>query len=142
MRCRYHRPMASLHQGTDFVGAACLPRGWGGDVFQDCTFSKLGIEGEAFEGVLSGCRIVDSHWYWGLFNTTKFIEVEFSNCVFRGSAFAGCLFVKCHFENCKFARDNLDASCRFDECSWHDCEQTNCQGLSRQFAAEVKNRQR
>lgn len=134
--------MASLHQGIDFVGKSALPPGWADDVFQNCTFSNLDIEGDAFESVLSGCRIVDAHWYWGLFNTTKFIEVEFSNCVFRGSAFAGCLFVKCRFENCKFARDNLHASCRFDECSWYDCDQTSCDGLPRQFAAEHLKRQR
>ncbi|WP_457444117.1 pentapeptide repeat-containing protein [Roseateles sp. P5_E4] len=132
--------MASLHESTDFAGRSDLPRGWENDVFLYCTFSNLNVEGAAFEGVLSSCRVNNSSWYWGLFNTAKFVEVEFTNCVFRGSAFAGCLFVKCRFVNCKFAKDNLDANCRFDECSWHDCEQTGCEGLPRQFAAEGKRR--
>ncbi len=130
--------MASLHESTDFADRSDLPRGWEDDVFRYCTFSNLDVEGDAFEGALIGCRISDSSWYWGLFNITKFVEVKFSNCVFRGSAFAGCLFVKCYFENCRFVKDNLDASCRFDECSWYDCEQTGCDGLPRQFAAEMK----
>jgi uncharacterized protein YjbI with pentapeptide repeats len=132
--------MASLHDGAEFSSRSELPKGWEDDVFRYCTFSNLDIEGSAFEGVLSGCKIEDSHWYWGLFNTTKFVEVKFHNCVFRGSDFAGCLFAKCHFENCRFTKDNLDANCTFTECSWYDCEQTGCEGLPRQFAAEVEKR--
>lgn len=134
--------MAALHESIDFTNKSKMPRGWADDVYRYCTFSNLDIEGEAFEGVLSGCQIHDASWYWGLFNTTKFVEVEFRNCVFRGSAFAGCLFVKCRFENCKFSKDNLGTSCTFDECFWYDCEQTKCEGLPRQFAAEVKSRSR
>lgn len=133
--------MASLHESTDFSKRSALPRGWENDVFRHCTFSNLDIEGSAFEGVLVGCRIKDSCWYWGLFNITKFVEVEFRNCVFRGSGFAGCLFVRCRFENCRFTKDNLEANCRFTECSWFECEQTGCEGLPRQFASEIKRRE-
>lgn len=130
--------MASLHESADFAGKTELPKGWEDDVFRYCTFSNIDVEGKAFEGILSACTIIDSSWYWGLFNTTKFVEVQFRNCVFRGSAFAGCLFAKCRFERCRFVKDNLDAGCTFSECSWYDCEQTSCEGLSHQFASEVK----
>lgn len=130
--------MAVLHESADFGGKSEPPRGWEDDVFRYCTFSDIDVEGEAFEGVLINCTISDSSWYWGLFNTTKFFEVEFRNCVFRGSAFAGCLFAKCRFEDCRFVKDNLLSDCRFTECSWYDCEQTGCEGLPRQFASETK----
>jgi uncharacterized protein YjbI with pentapeptide repeats len=121
--------MASLHESTDFVGNSQLPRHWEDDVFRYCTFEKLDLEGKAFEGVLSGCVVTNSSWYWGLFNTTKFVEVEFRDCLFRGSAFAGCIFAKCQFTNCAFAEDNLGAACTFTDCSWYGCEQTGCKGL-------------
>jgi uncharacterized protein YjbI with pentapeptide repeats len=134
--------MAVLHDSTDFSARSDLPRGWQDDVFRYCTFTGLDVEGQAFEGILSNCTLSDSSWYWGLFNTTRFIEVEFRNCVFRGSAFAGCIFAKCRFENCRFAKDNLDADCSFGECAWFDCEQAGCEGLPREFASEVKPRKR
>ena len=133
-------PMATLHEGTDFAGNIELPKGWEDDVFRYCTFSTIDVEGQAFEGVLIDCTISDSSWYWGLFNTTKFIEVKFRNCLFRGSSFAGCVFAKCQFEGCRFLKDNLSCCCRFSDCSWYDCEQTGCEGLPYQFAAEMKQR--
>jgi uncharacterized protein YjbI with pentapeptide repeats len=132
--------MASLHQSTEFVGKSALPTGWEDDVFRYCTFANLDVEGQAFEGVLSSCTLKDSSWYWGLFNTATFVEVEFHECVFRGSGFAGCIFAKCRFVNCKFVKDNLGSGCTFDECSWYDCEQAGCDGLPRDFAGESKRR--
>jgi hypothetical protein len=78
-------PMATLHESTDFAGNSELPKGWEDDVFRYCTLSTIHVEGKALEGVLSDCTISDSSWYWGLFNTTKFIGVKFRNCLFRGS---------------------------------------------------------
>jgi uncharacterized protein YjbI with pentapeptide repeats len=132
--------MSVLHEYIDFAGNAELPKGWEDDVFRYCTFARLDIEGSAFVGILSGCKVKDSSWYWGLFNMTTFVQVEFDGCVFRGSSFAGCLFAKCRFVNCKFLRNNLNADCTFDKCAWYDCEQTECEGLPRQFAAESKKR--
>jgi len=132
--------MPVLHESADFAHASELPKGWEDDVFRYCTFSNIEVEGKAFEGILSACTITDSSWYWGLFNTTKFVEVNFRNCVFRGSSFAGCLFAKCRFEACKFVKDNLNGDCSFSDCSWYECEQAGCVGLPRQFAAELRAR--
>ncbi len=132
--------MAALHESTDFAGNSELPKGWENDVFRYCTFSNIDVEGKAFEGILSDCAISDSSWYWGLFNTTKFIEVKFQNCVFRGSSFGSCVFARCRFEDCRFVKDNLNTGCTFSECSWYDCEQVRCEGLPRQFASEMKPR--
>lgn len=68
-----------------------------------------------FGGILSGCRVTDSHWYWGLFNAGLFIEFRY--CTFRESAFADCLFVRCRVEDCKFLQDKLDGGCSFEGCS-------------------------
>jgi uncharacterized protein YjbI with pentapeptide repeats len=133
-------PMAALHESTDFTGNSDLPKGWEDDVFRYCTLSNIDVEGKAFEGILSDCTVSDSSWYWGLFNTTKFVGVEFRNCLFRGSSFAGCVFAKCRFESCRFMKDNLNSDCTFSECSWYDCEQADCEGLSHQFACETKHR--
>ena len=130
--------MASLHEGTEFTVRSELPRGWEDDVFRYCTFAGLDVEGQAFEGVLSGCTLKDCSWYWGLFNTATFVQVEFHGCVFRGSGFAGCLFAKCRFVDCRFVKDNLGADCRFTECAWYDCEQAGCEGLPRPFASETE----
>ena len=134
--------MATLHESIDLAGEAELPKGWEDDVFRYCTFTAIDVEGKAFEGILSHCTLSDSSFYWGLFNTTQFVNVTFRRCVFRGSAFSGCVFARCRFEDCRFVKDNLEASCRFTECSWYDCEQTGGEGLPRQVAAEIKRRPR
>ena len=131
--------MAALHESVDFTGTSELPRGWEEDVFRYCTFSGIELEGKAFEGILSGCTVNDSSWYWGLFNQARFIEVKFRNCVFSGSAFAGCIFAKCSFQGCRFLKDNLNADCKFSDCLWYDCEQQGCEGMPRQFASEIKS---
>lgn len=134
--------MTALYESTDYAGESELPRGWEDGVFRYCTFSGIHVEGKAFEGILSGCTVMDSSWYWGLFNTTTFVQVTFRNCVFRGSGFGGCLFAKCRFEGCRFLKDNLDAGCRFSDCSWYDCEQLDCEGLPRQLVPQIKARVR
>ena len=125
----YSAAVATLHESTDFPANGALPQGWDDDVYSDCTFADLNLEGQAFQGLLNACVLSNCAWYWGLFNGTRFIEVEFRNCVFRGSAFAACLFVKCRFLNCRFVRDRLDSPCRFDDCAWFACEQMGCEGL-------------
>jgi uncharacterized protein YjbI with pentapeptide repeats len=134
--------MAAFHESIDFTGKSELPRGWEEDVFRYCTFSGIELEGKAFGGILSACTVSDSSWYWGLFNLTRFIEVEFRNCVFSGSAFAGCIFAKCSFQGCRFLKDNLNADCSFPDCLWYDCEQEGCEGMPRQFASEIKRHKR
>lgn len=113
-----------------------LPRRWKDDVFRYCSFESLDLQGEAFEGVLIDCNFAGSTWYWGLFNTTRLIGVEFRDCVFRGTAFHGCIFANCRFLNCSFVADNLRAECRFTECHWSGCEQAGCIGLPKDYAAE------
>jgi uncharacterized protein YjbI with pentapeptide repeats len=132
--------MAALHESIDFVGKSDLPGDWRDDVYRYCRFKDLDVEGEAFEGILVGCKIKDSSWYEGLFNMTTFVQVEFDGCVFLGSGFAGCIFAKCRFVNCKFLKDNLNADCTFDKCTWYDCEQIGCVGLPRQFVVESRQR--
>jgi uncharacterized protein YjbI with pentapeptide repeats len=129
--------MATLHESIDFVGKSQLPRGWEDDVYRYCTFASLDLEGKAFEGVLCDCVITSSAWYWGLFNTTRFVAVEFRDCIFRGSAFAGCIFANCRFVNCTFAEDNLSSGCSFTDCQWYSCAQVGCSGLPEEHAAGV-----
>lgn len=132
--------MATLYESTDFAGGSELPKGWEDAVFRYCALANIDVEGKAFEGILSECTISDSSFYWGLFNTTKFVEVKFRNCVFRGSSFAECIFARCRFEGCQFLKDNLNSGCTFSDCSWYDCDQTGCEGLPRQFASQTKPR--
>lgn len=129
--------MATLHESIDFLGQSQLPKGWENDVFRYCTFEGLDLQGKAFEGVLTDCTITESVWYWGLFNTTRFVAVEFRDCAFRGSTFAGCIFVNCRFVNCTFAKDNLNAECKFTDCSWYGCQQRGCTGLLKQYAVKM-----
>ncbi len=129
--------MAALHESTDFPGKAALPKRWQDDVYRYCTFADLDLEGQAFEGLLDACVLSHCTWYWGLFNGTRFIEVEFRNCVFRGAAFAACLFVKCRFVNCRFLKDRMESPCRFDDCAWFSCAQLGCEGLPLADAAAL-----
>ncbi len=82
--------MSIFRETTDFEGKKSLPKEWEEGSFKYCNFSKLDIEGAGFCGVLVGCVIEDSDWYWSLFNVTTFVSVKFINCTFRGCSFASC----------------------------------------------------
>ena len=116
-------------ESTDFDRKASLPRGWDEGSFKYCNFSKLEIEGGGFGGVLVGCVVEDSDWYWSLFNTATFVNVEFKNCVFRGTSFAGCSFTECKFTDCSFTKDNLGGDCQFTDNGWYACTQSGCKGF-------------
>lgn len=121
--------MAVLHESVDFAGPSALAHDQQDDVFRFCDFDGLDVEGQGFEGVAIGCTFKNSAWYWSLFNTARFIEVEFNGCVFRGCGFAGCIFTLCRFVDCKFVKGNLGGDCTFDDCAWYDCAQVDCDGL-------------
>jgi hypothetical protein len=78
--------MAALHECIDFAGNSDLPGDWQDDVYRYCTFTGLDVEGDALTGVLIGCKVKDCSWYWGLFNTTTFVRVEFNRCVFQAES--------------------------------------------------------
>jgi uncharacterized protein YjbI with pentapeptide repeats len=121
--------MSIFHESTEFEGGKSLPRGWQEGTFKYCNFSKLNIEGSGFDGVLVGCVIEDSDWYWSLFNVTTFVSVKFINCTFRGSSFASCSFTECSFVNCSFVQDNLGGDCHFTDNRWYACTQSGCTGF-------------
>jgi uncharacterized protein YjbI with pentapeptide repeats len=129
--------MTSFHESADFIGPLALKHDLQDDVFRYCTFEGLNVEGQGFEGIALDCTFKNSSWYWSLFNTARFVEVEFTGCVFRGCGFAGCIFTRCRFVNCQFTKSNLGADCTFDDCSGYDCEQTVCQGLPTNLAKEL-----
>lgn len=115
-------------ESTDFDQDS-LPKGWDEGSFKYCNFSKLDIEGSGFSGVLVGCVIEKSEWYWSLFNTATFVNVKFKKCIFRGTSFAGCSFTECQFIDCLFTKSNLDGDCRFTENRWYACTQSGCTGF-------------
>lgn len=121
--------MSTYHEYTDFEQKDSLPEEWEDGSFTYCNFSKLDIEGPGFSGVLVGCVIEDSEWYWSLFNVATFVSVKFKNCTFRGSAFASCSFTECSFINCTFTKDNLGGDCSFTENRWYACTQSGCTGF-------------
>ncbi len=114
---------------TDFDEKGSLPEGWEEGSFKYCNFSNLIIDGGGLEGVLVGCIIETSDWYWSLFNTATFVNVEFKNCTFRGVSFASCSFTECKFIDCTFCKDNLGGECSFDENRWYACTQSGCTGF-------------
>lgn len=116
-------------ESTDFDRKDSLPEGWDEGSFKYCTFRRLDIEGSGFGGVMVGCVIEDSEWYWSLFNTATFVSVEFKNCTFRGTSFSGCTFTECSFTNCSFIKDNLGGDCRFSDSRWYACTQAGCKGF-------------
>ena len=119
---------------ANFEGKDALPKGWDEAAFKYCNFRELKVEGPGFGGVLVGCVIEDSDWYWSLFNTGTFFNVEFRNCVFRGASFAGCTFTECKFTDCSFVKDNLGGECRFTENRWYACTQSGCIGFTEPVA--------
>lgn len=122
--------MTSIYcESTDFEGNSSLPKGWEEGAFKYCDFRNLDIQGRGLGGVLVGCSIEDSEWYWSLFNTTAFVNVEFKNCTFRGASFAGCSFTECRFIDCAFIKDNLGGDCSFTENRWYACTQSGCTGF-------------
>lgn len=116
-------------ESTDFERKSSLPKGWEEGSFKFCNFSKLDIEGSGFGGVLVGCVIEACEWYWSLFNTATFVNVEFKNCIFRGASFSGCTFTECQFNGCTFTKDNLGGDCSFIENRWYACTQSECTGF-------------
>ena len=72
--------MPLYFESTDFDRKGSLPKGWDEGTFKYCNFSKLEIDGGGLSGVLVGCIIQDSDWYWSLFNTATFVNVEFRRC--------------------------------------------------------------
>lgn len=120
-------------ESMDFERNHSLPEGWEEGSFKYCTFNRLDIEGKEFGGVLVGCVIDGCDWYWTLFNTAIFVNVEFKNCTFRGVSFSGCSFTECQFVGCKFMKNNLGGDCSFNDSRWYACSQSACAG----FLSEV-----
>ena len=126
--------MPVYFESTDFDRKGSLPKGWDEGSFKYCNFSKLDIEGGGLGGVLIGCVIEDSEWYWSLFNTATFVNVEFKNCIFCGVSFAGCSFTECKFIDCLFIKDKLGGECKFSENRWYACTQSGCTGFTHAVA--------
>ena len=134
--CSYHSAMAALHESVEFVGPSALSDTARDDVFRYCKFHGLDIDGAGLEGIVVGCTFVDSTWYWGLFTTARFVEVEFRGCIFLGCSFANCVFTLCRFVDCQFTKDNLGGDCRYSECAWYDCWHSGCEGLPESVASK------
>ncbi len=130
--------MAALHESDEFSDESSLGYAEREDVFRYCNFDGLDVDGQGFEGVAVGCTFTNSSWYWSLFNTARFVEVEFRGCVFRGCGFAGCIFTLCRFVGCTFTKGNMGGDCTFDDCAWYDCAQTGCEGLPEKFVPRGK----
>lgn len=122
-----------LFESEQFQGCITKPASWSDHVFRYTEFTGIHTEGGDVDSVFVSCKIEYCEWYWGLFNGAILVGVDFNNCTFRGTAFSGSKFVDCNFNNCKFLKDNLDASCSFDDVVWYGCTQNNCIGLDQEF---------
>lgn len=122
-----------LFESEQFQGRLAKPAGWSDHVFRYSEFTGINTEGGDVDSVFVSCKIENCEWYWGLFNLAIFVQVDFNDCTFRGTAFSGSKFVDCNFNNCEFLKDNLGASCSFDDVVWYGCTQNNCKGLDQEF---------
>jgi len=122
-----------LFESEHFQGRFTIPAGWSDHVYRCIEFSGISTEGGDVDSVFVSCKIENCEWYWGLFNVAICIGVDFNNCTFRGTTFSGSKFVDCNFYNCEFLKDNLGASCSFDDVVWYGCTQDNCIGLDQEF---------
>ncbi|OGA80325.1 MAG: hypothetical protein A2711_11965 [Burkholderiales bacterium RIFCSPHIGHO2_01_FULL_63_240] len=129
--------MHTYYESEEFQKRGSLPSGWEESSFKYCEFKLLEIEGGGFGGVLVGCVFENSEFYWSLFNSGIFVDVEFKNCVFRGVSFAGCVFTECRFIGCTFTNDNMGGTCSFPDSRWYACTQTACTGLTNTHAKHV-----
>jgi uncharacterized protein YjbI with pentapeptide repeats len=102
---------------------------WHDNYFKYCNFEGLIPSGEHVDSDFNACSFKDIDWYWGLFNTSNFIECRFENCIFRGSGFPDCKFVECIFTNCQFLKDNLNAECTFESAIAYGCQLENSVGF-------------
>lgn len=108
-----------LIENQEFNAKLGAPPLTGDGVFRLCTFEGIDLDGAGFTGVLEGCRLQRSQFYWGLFNTASLIDTHFVACVFPGTSFRGCRLVNCAFADCRFVLDNLGCSASIDDCSIH-----------------------
>ena len=130
--------MASLHESVDFTTSPALPDVARGDVFRDCAFEGLDVEGLgflSFDVIVVGCTFKKSAWYLSLFAMSRFMDVEFRGCVFRGCSFTDSVFARCNFVDCQFMKDNLGGECKFEDCAWYGCRQSGSEGLPESFVA-------
>lgn len=135
------------------------PNEWRDSVILRSTFDALDLEGLSFDGVMDGCVITSTEFYWGLFNSALVARTRFEACRFRGTSFRGCTLVDCEFVDCRFDLDNLGGDCTIDDCliaacrfvaaswatkasdvprditrtRWLGCTQERCNGLENLF---------
>ena len=122
-----------LFELQQFENELQKPASWSEHVFMYCDFSNINTEGTIIDSLFQGCRFNNCDWYWGLFNSTVFVEVKFEKCKFRGSSFAGCKFVECEFLDCEFAIDSFNEKCTFDKTVWYDCKKERCKDIAGEF---------
>ena len=111
------------------------PWDWRDSVIRRSAFDALELEGLSFDGVMEGCVVTSTEFYWGLFNCALVAGTRFEACRFRSSSFRGCTFVDCAFVDCRFELDNLGSDCTIDDCLMAACRFVGCSWTTREDGA-------
>ena len=107
------------------------PQEWRDCVVRRTVFDALELEGLSCEGVMEGCAVMSTEFYWGLFNCALVAGTRFEACRFRSTSFRGCTFVDCEFVDCRFELDNLGGDCTIDDCLMAACRFVDCSWTTR-----------
>jgi uncharacterized protein YjbI with pentapeptide repeats len=102
------------------------PNEWRDSTILRSTFDALDLEGLSFDGLMDGCVVTSTEFYWGLFNCALVARTRFEACRFRGTSFRGCTLVDCEFVDCTFELDNLGGDCTIDDCLIAACRFVAC----------------
>ncbi len=106
-------------------------REWGDAVIRRTTFDALDLEGLMFDGLMEGCVVTSSQFYWAFFNTALLARTRFEACRFMGASFRGCLLVDCEFVDCRFELDNIGGDCTIEDCTIAACRFVGCTWIVR-----------
>ncbi len=99
---------------------------WRDCVMRRSTLDALDFEGLSIDGIIEGCAVTSTEFYWVLFNHALVSNTRFEACRFLGTSFRGCTFVDCEFVDCTFDLDNLGGDCTMDHCIMAACRFVGC----------------
>lgn len=107
------------------------PNEWRDGVIRRSIFDALDLEGLSFDGLMEGCVVTSTEFYWGLFNCALVARTRFEACRFRATSFRGCTLVDCEFVDCRFDLDNIGGDCTIDDCLIAACSFVGCAWIAK-----------
>lgn len=99
---------------------------WRDCVLRRTTLDAADLEGLMFDGIMDGCTVTSSEFYWGCFIGALIARTRFEACRFPATSFRGTTFIDCEFVDCRFDLCNMGGDCTIDDCTLAACRFIGC----------------